>query len=108
MKLLVRLVNPDKLNVRFILPETAISVMQIPKTIYVQFDTYPGRWFQADIKEYIYSSDGSGIPVTLRITDPDFKPFQKEVYPRFFCKSASQNRKHYFRQFYYPRQRFTF
>lgn len=83
---IVRLVNPDKLNVRFILPETAISVMQIPKTIYVQFDTYPGRWFQADIKEYIYSSDGSGIPVTLRITDPDFKPFQKEVYPGFSAK----------------------
>lgn len=83
---IVRLVNPDKLNIRFILPETAISLMQIPKTIYVQFDTYPEHWFRAEIKEYIYSSDGSGIPVTLRINDPDFDPFRKEVYPGFSAK----------------------
>ena len=83
---IVRLVNPDKINVRFILPETAIRLIGIPKTIYVQFDTRPGQWFEADIKEYIYSSDGSGIPVTLRITDPAFAPFSEEVYPGFSAK----------------------
>lgn len=83
---IVRLVNPDKINVRFILPETAIRLIGIPKTIYVQFDTRPGQWFQADIKEYVYSSDGSGIPVTLRIIDPAFAPFREEVYPGFSAK----------------------
>ena len=83
---IVKLVNPEKLNVRFILPETAIQLIDIPKTIYVQFDTRPGKWFKAGIKEYIYSSDGSGIPVTLRIDDPDFAPFREEVYPGFAAK----------------------
>lgn len=90
MKLLVRLVNPDKLNVRFILPETAIFVMQIPKTIYVQFDTYPGRWFQADIKEYIYSSDGSGIPVTYELPIRILNLFKKKYTPVFLQKCFSK------------------
>lgn len=83
---IVRLVNPEVLNVRFILPETAVRLIDLPKTIYVQFDTRPGHWFEASIKEYVYSSDGSGIPVTLRITDPAFAPYREEVYPGFSAK----------------------
>lgn len=82
----VRLVNPDEINIRFILPETNIDLIRAPKNIYVQFDTQKNKWFKAIVKEYIYSSDGSGIPVTLRITDPGFKPFRQEVYPGFSCK----------------------
>lgn len=83
---IVRLVNPDSLEVRFVLPETSIEIMNSPKKIYVQFDTYPERWFQAEIKEFVYSSDGSGIPVTLKITDPDFAPARLEIFPGFSCK----------------------
>lgn len=83
---IVKLVNPEKINIRFVLPETSIGLMSVPKTIYVKFDTYPGKLFKADVKEYIYSSDGSGIPITLRINDPDFDAFRNEVYPGFSCK----------------------
>lgn len=83
---IVRLVNPDKINIRFILPETSIGLVNIPKSIYVEFDTYRGKKFRTDIKEYIYSSDGSGIPVTLRINDPDFNAYRHNVYPGFSCR----------------------
>lgn len=83
---IVKLVNPNSINIRFVLPETSIGLMATPKTIYVEFDTYRNKKFRAEIKEYIYSSDGLGIPVTLRITDPDFEPFRREVYPGFSCK----------------------
>lgn len=80
---IVRLVNPEALNVRFILPETAVRLIDLPKSIYVRFDTRPDQWFEASIKEYVYFSDGSGIPVTLRITDPAFAPYREEIYPGF-------------------------
>lgn len=83
---IVKLVNPDKIEVRFVLPENSIHLLEAPKTIYVQFDTHAGEWFEAEIKEFVYSSDGSGIPVTLRITDAAFEPFRNEIYPGFSCK----------------------
>lgn len=83
---IVKLVNPDSIEVSFILPETSIQLLEVPKTIYVEFDTQKGKLFVSDIKEYIYSSDGSGIPITLKITDKEFLPYRNEVYPGFSCK----------------------
>lgn len=83
---IVKLVAPDKIEVVFILPETSIELLKTPKTIYVEFDTQKGKLFTSDIKEYIYSSDGSGIPITLKITDKEFQPYQKNVFPGFSCK----------------------
>lgn len=83
---IVRLVNPAQLEVRFVLPETAISLINAPKTILVRFDTQSDRWYKAEVKEYVYSSDGSGIPVTLRITDKNFHPRKDEIYPGFSCQ----------------------
>lgn len=83
---IVKLINPGKLQVRFILPETAIQLISTPKRIYVRFDTQQEIWYETEVKEYIYSSDGTGIPVTLRITDPRFHPQTEEVYPGFSCQ----------------------
>lgn len=83
---IVRLVNPNDIEVHFILPETNIQLLQIPKKIYVEFDSQKGKLFTSDIKEYVYASDGSGIPITLIITDEQFAPYKKNVYPGFSCK----------------------
>jgi len=81
---IVRLVNSNKLQVRIILPETAIQLINLPKEIYVRFNT--AQWYQSEIKEYVYSSDESGIPVILRITDSAFNAIKDQVYPGFSCQ----------------------
>lgn len=83
---IVRLVNPDSIEVQFTLPETGIQLLNIPKKIYVEFDSQKGKLFTSDVKEYIYASDGSGLPVTLIITDAAFEPYRKNVLPGFSCK----------------------
>lgn len=83
---IVKLVNPDRIEIYFILPETNTNLIEIPKTIFVEFDTHKGKLFTAGIKEYIYASDGSGIPITLKITDSEFAPYRKDVFPGFSCK----------------------
>lgn len=83
---IVKLVNPDNIEVRFLLPETSIQLLQIPRKIYVEFDSQKGKLFTSDIKEYVYASDGSGIPITLVITDEQFATYRKNVFPGFSCK----------------------
>lgn len=83
---IVKLVNPTQLKIRFVLPETAIDLIQQPKKIFVRFDTRKEQWFKAEVNEYIYSSEGSGIPVTLYITDKDFHPIENEIFPGFACQ----------------------
>lgn len=83
---IVRLVNPKDIEISFILPETNIQLLQYPKIIYIEFDSQKGKLFTSDIKEYIYSSNGSGIPVTLKITDKEFEPYRQNVFPGFSCK----------------------
>lgn len=83
---IVRLVNPENIEVHFTLPENSIRLLQIPKKVYVEFDTQRGMLFTSDIKEYVYSSEGSGIPVTLIITDQQFAPYRQNVFPGFSCK----------------------
>ena len=83
---ILRLVNPDSIEVRFTLPETNISLLTLPQKIFIEFDSRKGKLFASDIKEYIYSSDGGGIPVTLNITDQSFLPYRPYVFPGFSCK----------------------
>ncbi|MEG2554900.1 MAG: efflux RND transporter periplasmic adaptor subunit [Odoribacter sp.] len=83
---IVKLVNPENIEIHFILPETSIPLLQIPKKIYVEFDTRKGQLFISEIKEHIYSSNGYGIPITLNITDKEFAPYRNVVYPGFSCK----------------------
>lgn len=83
---IVKLLNPARLEVRFVLPETAIDLIHLPKKIFVRFDTRQEQWFKAEVKEYVYSSEGAGIPVTLRITDENFHPVKDKIYPGFSCQ----------------------
>lgn len=83
----IQLVNPDKLRVAFILPETSVGLMRLPVKITVEFDTYKGLWFDAKIKEVVDASpDGGGIPVRLIIDDSRFTRDKHNIYPGFSCK----------------------
>lgn len=83
---IVRLVNPEDIEVHFTLPETSIFLLRIPRKIYVEFDSQKGKLFSADFKDYVYASEGFGIPMVLKITDQQFAPYRKNVFPGFSCK----------------------
>lgn len=83
---IAKLVNPDNIEISFVLPETSIELLKMPKTIYVEFDSQKGKLFTSDIKEYIYSSNGFGIPITLKITDKEFMAYRDNVFPGFSAK----------------------
>lgn len=84
---IIKLVNPDKLEVSFILPETNVRLTRERMKVAVEFDTYKGKWFRAKVKEFVDASpDGSGIPVRLAIADSSFKRDIYNIYPGFSCK----------------------
>lgn len=83
----VRLVNPDKLSVRFILPETGVRLSRGQRDVRVEFDTYPGEWFEACVSEVVDASpDGGGIPVKVVVRDSLFTPERYVVYPGFSAR----------------------
>lgn len=83
---IVCLINPDKLQMQATLPETALSYITHNPEIYVEFDSYKGKKFKAQIKEYVQSSpDGSGIPIYVSITDPAFNLSKYKVAVGFSC-----------------------
>lgn len=83
----VCLINPARLQVQFTIPETNISYFSDPHTIFVEFDTYKGKMFKAEVKEYVEASpDGSGVPVFLKITDPDFDLNKYKISVGFSCR----------------------
>ena len=70
---IVCLINPNKLQVVFTMPESNINYFSSPYSVYVEFDNYKGVRFKAKVKEYVEASpDGSGVPVYLYIDDPNF------------------------------------
>ena len=84
---IVKLVNQDKLEVSFILPETNVRLTRESMQVAVEFDTYKGKWFKARVKEFVDASpDGSGIPVRLSIADSSFRRDIYNIYPGFSCK----------------------
>ena len=84
---IVCLINPSKIQVQFTIPETNIMYFNNPNTIYVEFDTYKGKYFKAHVKEYVEASpDGSGVPVFLYIDDPDFNPEKYKISVGFSCR----------------------
>lgn len=84
---IIKLVNPDKLEVSFILPETNVRLTREKVNVSIEFDTYKGKWFKARVKEFIDASpDGSGIPVRLAIIDSSFNRDRYNIYPGFSCK----------------------
>lgn len=84
---IIKLVNPDKLEVSFILPEINVRLTREAMQVAVEFDTYKGKWFKAKVKEFVDASpDGSGIPVRLAIVDTAFRQDIYNIYPGFSCK----------------------
>ena len=81
-----KIINPNKLEVRFTLPENEVSVPS-KATFFVKFDNYPNQEFSAKIKEVVDASvDGAGIPVTLSITDENFRPTKLDIKAGFACQ----------------------
>lgn len=83
----VCLINPDKLQVQYIMPETNLQYFSSPYTVQVEFDNHKGHYYKARVKEYVEASpDGSGVPVFLDIIDPDFRPESCKVAVGFSCR----------------------
>ncbi len=68
---IIRLVSPTSSTVEFTLPESSLFAFLEPSTLFqVRFDIYENVVFDARIKEYAQtSSDASGLPVALTITN---------------------------------------
>ena len=83
----VCLVNPEKIQIQFTIPETNIKYFSTPNTVYVEFDTYKGELFKARVKEYVEASpDGSGVPVFLYLDDPKFDLNKYNISVGFSCR----------------------
>lgn len=84
---IVCLINPNKLQVVYTMPETNITYFSSPYSISVEFDNYKGHKFNAKVKEYVEASpDGSGVPVFLYIEDPNFNLEKYKVAVGFSCR----------------------
>lgn len=92
-----KLINPTVLEVSFTLPETDINMTLVSAEYQVQFENIKGKSYRAEIKEIVDASvDGMGIPITLKITDPDFDPIKQNIKAGFACivkvRIADKNR----------------
>lgn len=84
---IVCLINPDKLLVRFTLPENNMQYLLSSPQIYIEFENYKGKLFRARIKEFVEASqDGSGVPVSLYVDDPAFNLEDYKVATGFSCR----------------------
>lgn len=84
---IVQLVNTNKLRVKFTIPDAYLYLLRsTDQKFQVEFDTYPGKAFNAKLEEYLdISTNGTGIPVTILIDDPDFDRALYDVKPGFTC-----------------------
>ncbi|MFR9556749.1 MAG: efflux RND transporter periplasmic adaptor subunit [Rikenellaceae bacterium] len=83
----VRLINPNSLQVHFTIPETNVEFLSKGSKLYVEFDLYKGERFEAEVKEYVEaSSNGAGVPVYLKITDEKFNSGDYKISVGFSCR----------------------
>ncbi len=84
---IVKLINPDELEVTFVLPENDSDVVYASERFFVTFDNHPDLDFEAALKESVNASvNGAGVPVTLAITDARFSPLRYNVKAGFACR----------------------
>ena len=88
---IVRVVNPVTTKVQFTMPESGLSLLSLPSTRFeVEFDNYRGVRFPAVLKDYAKtSSDASGFPVSLRLTDVDTGRYS--ISPGMSCMVTMQS-----------------
>ncbi len=81
----VRLIDPEALEVDFTLPENNIDLMKSgDKQFYITFEAYPATRFKAKVTKFVDASpDGSGVPVTVALDDPSFDIRKYTVRPGF-------------------------
>ncbi len=84
---IVRVINPARLDVTFLLPESDADIVYAQERFTVIFDNRPDIGFAAEIKASVNASvNGAGIPVTLSITDARFSPQRYNVKSGFACR----------------------
>lgn len=83
----VRLIDASDLYIWFTVSDNSWRLLEDKKEFFVEFDVLPGKKFSASVKEILdMSPDGSGIPVTLNVTDPAFAEVRKQIKPGFSCR----------------------
>ena len=83
----VRVINPKLIQIEFNIPEMNIQYFTSSNELFVEFDTYKGKFFKARVKEYVEASpDGSGVPVFLTINDPEFNLDKYKIAVGFSCR----------------------
>lgn len=82
---IVRLVDPHTATVKFTMPERGLaSLADTAARFEVAFDNYRGVRFAARLKDYARtSSDASGFPVSLKLTDVDTARY--DIAPGMSC-----------------------
>ncbi|MGL5980450.1 MAG: efflux RND transporter periplasmic adaptor subunit [Phocaeicola sp.] len=84
---IVTLINPEKLEIAFNVPETNLPYLLSGSNIYVEFDAHKGKRFSAQLKKYVEASpNGAGIPAYLSINDSEFDAKKLNVAVGFSCK----------------------
>lgn len=89
---IVRVVNPVTTKVQFTMPgKRPVGLLSSPSTRFeVEFDNYRGVRFPAVLKDYAKtSSDASGFPVSLRLTDVDTGRYS--ISPGMSCMVTMQS-----------------
>lgn len=84
---IVQLVNTRNLRIKFTIPDAYLYLLRSKDARFlVEFDTFKGHTFRARLEEYLdISTDGTGIPVSIRIDDPAFNRDLYDVKPGFTC-----------------------
>ena len=84
---IVQLVNTNKLRIKFVMPDSYMYLLKSTKQSFsVEFDTFKGLKFSAQIEEYLdISTNRAGIPVSVIIDDEKFDRNAYEVKPGFTC-----------------------
>ncbi len=83
---IVKLVNPEKLQFRFVLPENDWQAIRDSATFSIALDDDPSMYYRASLFQVVSaSSGGAGIPVILKISDPGFDAKKLKVLPGYAC-----------------------
>ncbi len=90
---IIRLIDPNQLQIRFIMPEGNLKYLLADPDIFVEFETQKGIRFKSRIKEYVpASADGAGVPVFLTITDERFNPKKLNLGVGFTCRAILRHK----------------
>lgn len=85
---IVQLVNTKNLRIKFTIPDAYLFLLKVKNPqFFVEFDTYTGHTFKAKLEEFLdVSANGTGIPVSITIDDPNFNHSLYEIKPGFTCR----------------------